>query len=219
MQKKEKKYERRSTYRVWRHTLLVCALISAGCTQQTSTRPGVKVLGGALYVGPEQNVNKADLMQAAEDVLAEMYFTIEKADVDAGLIRTRPLPGAQFFEFWRSDNAGADNTLAANIHTIRRSVTLKISQQDKQLKIGCEVQTQRLSLPERQISSSAKVYGMFSRSGPLLQRLILNPEQAKQMAWIEQDRDSQLEAEILKRIEARILRRTSQQLYKTENQT
>jgi hypothetical protein len=158
-------------------------------------------------------------MQVAENVLAGMYFTIEKADVDVGLIRTRPLPGAQFFEFWRSDNVGADNTFAANIHTIRRSVTLNISQQDKQLKIGCEVQTQRLSLPERQISSSAKVYGMFSRSGPLLQRLILNPEQAKQMAWIEQDRDSLLEAEILKRVEARILRRTSQQLHKTENQT
>ena len=219
MQKKEKKYERRSTYRVCWHALLVCALISAGCAQQTSTRPGVKVLGGALYVGPEQNIGKADLMQVAEDVLAGMYFTIEKADVDVGLIRTRPLPGAQFFEFWRSDNVGADNALEANLHTIRRTVTLDISQKDSQLQMDCEVQTQRLSLPERQISSSAKVYGMFSRSGPLLQRLILNPEQAKQMAWIEQDRDSLLEAEILKRIEAQILRRTSQQLHKTENQT
>lgn len=219
MQKKEKKHERRSTYRVCWYALLVYALISAGCAQQTSTPPGVKVLGSALYVGPEQNIGKADLMQVAEDVLAGMYFTIEKADVDVGLIRTRPLPGAQFFEFWRSDNVGTENTISANLHTIRRTVILDICRQNEQLQIGCEVQTQRLSLPERQISSSAKVYGMFSRSGPLLQRLILNPEQAKQMAWIEQDRDSRLETEILKRIEARILRRTSQQLHKTENQT
>ena len=129
-----------------------------------------------------------------------MYFTIEKADAQNGLIRTRPLPGAQFFEFWRSDNIGTDNTIAANLHTIRRTVTLDINQQDQELRIGCEVQAQRLSLPERQVSSSARVYGMFSISSPSLQRLKLNPEQKKEMAWIDLGSDTRLEAEILKRI-------------------
>jgi hypothetical protein len=179
----------------------------------------VKVLDSALYVEPDQGIDKVDLMDIAEHVLAEMYFTIEKVDIDSGLIRTRPLPGAQFFEFWRSDNIGADNTFAANLHTIRRTVTLDISQKDEQLQIDCKVQTQRLSLPDRQISSSAKVYEMFSRSRPLLQRLILNPEQEKEMAWIDLGRDSRLEAEILKRIEARTIHQTSQQLQTTENQT
>jgi hypothetical protein len=219
MHKKEKKQDHRNTYRIYWYALMVCAVISAGCAEPTSVPPGVKVLGSALYVEPDQDIDKSDLMEFAEYVLAEMYFKIEKADVDSGLIRTRPLPGAQFFEFWRSENIGADNIFAANLHTIRRTVTLDINQKDEQLQIDCEVQTQRLSLPDRQISSSAKVYEMFSRSRPLLQRLILNPEQEKEMAWIDLGRDSRLEAEILKRIEARIIRQTSQQLQKTENQT
>jgi hypothetical protein len=204
---------------VCRYVLMVCVLISISCTEPTSAPPKVKVLGSALYVEPDQGIDKSDLMEFAEHVLAEMYFEIEKADVDSGLIRTRPLPGAQFFEFWRSENIGADNTFAANLHTIRRTVTLDINQKDEQLQIDCEVQTQRLSLPDRQISSSAKVYEMFSRSRPLLQRLILNPEQEKEMAWIDMGRDSRLESEIIKRIETRIQRQTSQQLQKMENQT
>ena len=202
-----------------KYILMTCALIASGCTQQTSAPPRVKVRDSALYVEPDQGIGTADLMEVAEDVLARMYFTIKKADVQSGLIQTRPLSGAQFFEFWRSDNVGADNALAANLHTIRRTVTLDISQQDEKLCIGCNVQTQRLSLPERQVSSSARVYGMFSLSSQSLQRLKLNPVQKKEMAWIDLGRDSRLEAEILKRIKTRIVRRTSHRLQMTEKQT
>ena len=184
-----------------KYALMICAIMAAGCTQQTSAPLRVKMQDSSLYVGADQGIGTGDLMEVAEDVLAGMYFTIEKADAQNGLIRTRPLPGAQFFEFWRSDNVGTDNTIAANLHTIRRTVTLDISQQDRELRIGCEVQAQRLSLPERQVSSSARVYGMFSRSSPSLQRLKLNPEQKREMVWTDLGRDTQLEAEILKRIQ------------------
>ena len=163
--------------------------------------------------------NKAEVVQAAEDVLGRMHFVIDKADPEQGIVRTKPLSGAQFFELWRSDNVGADNTLAANLHTIRRTVTLDVSQQDMELQIDCKVHAQRLSLPERQVGSSARVYGMFSRSSPLLQRLELNPEQKEKMAWIDLGRDSQLEVEILKRIETQIVRRTKHWLQTTENET
>ena len=172
----------------------------------------------ALYVERDKGFGTADMMEVADDVLASMYFTIDKADAQSGLIRTRPLPGAQFFEFWRSDNIGADNTLAANLHTIRRTVTLDISQQDEQLRIGCNVQAERLSLPERKVSSTTRVYGMFSQSSLSLQRLELNPEQKQQMAWIDLGRDSRLEAEILKRIETGLVRLSNHQLQMTENQ-
>jgi len=219
MQKNEKKQERSSTYRLYKYTLMMCTLMAAGCAPQNSAPLRVKVQDSDLFVERDQGIGTADLMEVAEDVLANMYFTIEKADAQSGLIRTRPLPGAQFFEFWRSDNVGADNTLAANLHTIRRTVTLEISQQDEQLCIGCNVQAQRLSLPERQVSSSARVYGIFSRSSQSLQRLKLNPKQKNEMAWIDLGRDSQLEAEILKRIETRIVRLSNHQLQMTENQT
>ena len=221
MQKNEKKREHSSTYRLCKYTLMTCALIAAGCAQQPSApfAVKVKVQGSALYIEQDQGIGTADLMEVAEDVLANMYFTIDKADTDSGLIRTRPLPGAQFFEFWRSDNAGTDNTLAANLHTIRRTVTLDISQEGQDLRIGCNVQAQRLSLPERQVSSSARIYRMFSRSSQSLQKLKLNPEQKKEMAWIDLDRDSRLEAEILKRIETEIVRLSNHQPQMTENQT
>ncbi len=206
--------------------LLICTLIPAGCSQQTKAPPAVKIQESSLHVSAghptvEQGrgISTGDLMEITENVLTGMYFTIEKADAQNGIIRTRPLPGAQFFEFWRSDNVGADNTLAANLHTIRRTVTLDISQQEMELHIGCEVHAQRLSLPERQANSSARVYGMFSESSPSLQRLQLNPEQKEKMAWIDIGRDSQLEVEILKRIEAQIVRRTNNRPQTTENET
>lgn len=220
MQKNEKKQERSSTYRLCKYTLMTCTIMAAGCAPQTSAPPRVKVQGSVLYVEQDQGIGTADLMEVAEDVLANMYFKIDKADADSGLIRTRPLPGAQFFEFWRSDNAGTDNALAANLHTIRRTVTLDISQEGQELRIGCNVQAQRLSLPERQVSSSiTRVYGMFSQSSQSLQKLKLNPEQKKEMAWIDLDRDSRLEAEILKRIETGIVRLSNHQSQMTENQT
>ena|GEM_PF-308991 len=172
----------------------------AGCAQQQP-----RELAGQICV---PDIGKAEMMALAEDVLGQMHFTIEKADIQTGLMRTRPLSGAQFFEFWRSDNVGPDNSLAANLHTIRRTVELDISGQGEELCIACNVQVQRLSLPEREISSSARAYEMFSRSSPSLQRLALDPQQKKSMAWIDLGNDAQLAEEILRRIETRMVHRT-----------
>ena len=202
-----------------KYTLMTFALIAAGCAQQASAPPWIKVQDNTLYIEQSRGIGMADTMEAAEDVLAGMHFDIEKADIDSGVIRTRPLPGAQFFEFWRSDNVGAENSLAANLHTIRRTVELNVSQRDGELCIGCDVRVQRLSIPERQVSNSSRAYQMFSESNTSLQRLALNPEQEKEMAWIDLDNDTLLAAEILKRIEARIVRRTSDALQMTENET
>jgi hypothetical protein len=234
MRKNIKIQEHKRTDNSCIYAILICAIMAAGCAQSTkgrltveSSAPlGVKVQDGTLHVSTRHpmveqnsNISMVGLMEVAEDVLTGMHFTIEKADVRSGLIRTRPLPGAQFFEFWRSDNVGADNTFAANLQTIRRTVTLDISRQNMELRIGCEAHAQRLSLPERQVSSSAGVYGMFSTSSPSLQRLQLNPEQKKDMEWIDMGRDPQLEAEILKRIKTQIAQRTNHRLQTTENET
>jgi len=154
--------------------------------------------------------DKAKVMEIAEDVLTDMYFTIDKLDPNSGFIKTRPLPGAQFFEFWRSDNIGSTNWINSNLHSIRRTVEVNISQQappflpsqeNRGVDINCVVKIQRLSLPARQVVSSARAYEMFSRSSPALQTLQLNPEQERKMAWIDLGTDTELETEILKRIE------------------
>jgi hypothetical protein len=115
--------------------------ILSGCAQ-TQQREQLEY----IYV---PDIGKAQAMQIAEDVLGQMHFTIDKADVEQGFVRTKPLPGAQFFEFWRSDNVDASNSLQANLHTIRRTVELGIGRQGKRgsenLCIACDVKVHRLS--------------------------------------------------------------------------
>ncbi len=186
---------------------LVIGLLLAGCAEQQQY--------GAARPICVDNIEKLQAMKIAENVLVKMHFTIEKADAETatpgidthrwrGFIRTRPLPGAQFFEFWRSDNVGTNNWLESNLHSIRRVVELNMSEQDERLCINCDVQIYRLSLPDRPVSSSARAYEMFSASSPALQRILLNPKQKEGMAWIDLGKDTQLAAEILQRIEQQI---------------
>ena len=172
--------------------LIVCALMLTGCAQTQ------------LHEVVEQiclpDMDKQQAMQTAEDVLSRMHFTIDKADAEQGIIRTRPLPAAQSFEFWRSDNVGSFNSTEANLHSIRRTAELGISRQGGQLCIKCDVKVQRLSLPEREVTSSGRAYEMFTPSNQSMQVLALHPEQKKEMAWVDVGRDGQLTTEILKRI-------------------
>lgn len=174
----------------------VVVLLWAGCAQQQRYE--------AVEPICMDSVDKRQAMEVAEDVLANMHFTIEKADLESGLIKTKPLSGAQFFEFWRSDNVSATDSLEANLHSIRRTVELNINQQNNRLCIDGNVEVQRLSLPEHEVSSSGRAYEMFSTSSSSLQKIRLNPEQEANMAWIDLGQDKQLAAEILKRIEKQI---------------
>jgi len=206
MQKDKRRQDSRLKTQDLRQTILVIGLgflvfglLLAGCAKEQQY--------GAVKPICVENINKLQAMEVAEDILVKMHFTIEKADTTGGFIRTRPLSGAQFFEFWRSDNVGAGNWLESNLHSIRRVVELNMSEQDEgppqsgnRLCINCDVQIYRLSLPERRVSSSARAYDMFSKSSPALQRIELNPEQKEKMAWIDLGKDTQLAAEILKRI-------------------
>ena len=174
----------------------VSLLFLGGCAQQQQFKAAEQICVA--------NVQKPQAMQIAEDVLGRMHFTIAKADAEQGLIRTRPLPGAQFFEFWRRDNVGTKNFAEANLHSIRRTVELDISRQDGQLCIGCDVKVQRLSLPEQEVSSSSRAYQMFSRSTSSMQRVKLRPHQKRGMAWLDMDKDTRLSTKILRRIEKKL---------------
>jgi len=175
---------------------VACGLLLAGCAEQQQ-------YGAAKPIRVE-NIDKLQAMEAAEDVLVKMHFTIEKANPENGFIKTKPLQGAQFFEFWRSDTVGVDNWLSNNLHSIRRIVELNINEQDMGVHINCNVQVYRLSLPERE-TPSAHAYNLFSASSPTQQRIQLYPEQKAGMAWIDLGKDGQLAAEILKRIEQQIV--------------
>ena len=177
---------------------IFCVFFLSGCAKEQRSEVYAK---GICVSG----LDKSAVMQTAEDVLAEMHFTIEKSDANSGYIRTRPLPGAQFFELWRSDNVGAFNSAEANLQSIRRIVEIRIGQQGKDVSINCVVLVERLSLPEQEVSSSSRAYQMFSISTSALQRIRFSPQQQAQMAWVDLGHDKPLEAEILKRIEKRVV--------------
>ncbi len=180
------------------YALMSCALIMTGCAEQQQ------------YEVVEQicvpDMDKAGAMQAAEDVLANMHFTIDKADPDTGFIRTDPLPGAQFFEFWRKDNVGPENAALANLHSIKRIVELNVSRLEEKLCIDCDVRVYRLSLPQRQSTTIARAYRMFTEGTKSVQVLQLRPEQQAAAVWVSLGRDKQLETEILEQIEKRLKR-------------
>lgn len=179
-------------------SLILC--LSTGCSKPEQITKAEQICM------PE--ISKAEAMQVAEDVLVRMHFDIEKADVESGYIQTRPLRGAQLFEFWRSDNVGDRNSAEANLHSIRRIAELHIGEpsdkEQSKLCISCNVKTQRLNLPEREIKSSTRVYEMFSRSERSMQRLNLDPEQRQLTTWVDLGPDPKLAMRILKRIESRI---------------
>jgi len=143
--------------------------------------------------------SKADAMSAAEDVLAGMQFEIEKSDTEAGYIRTRPLAGAQTFEFWRSDDAGAFNRAEADLQSIRRTVELSVGEQAGESCINCKATTERLSIPAEQSTDRGYKAMLGQKSIQKISR-----EQKGNITWIDLGRDSQLETEILKRIEKRL---------------
>ena len=70
--------------------------------------------------------------------------------------------------------------------------------------IDCSVWTERLSLPERDVTSSTKAYEMFSKSYSSKQRLKLDEKQMEKMSWVSLGKDPMLAGEILGRLEKRL---------------
>lgn len=178
------------------YALIAYGLLVSGCGHEQQAETVGQICMAGAY--------KRQAMQAAEEYLSKIHFDIDKADVEQGYIRTRPLTGAQWFEFWRSESIGSFNTAEANIQDIRRTVELNFGPLDDKLCINCVVTVQRLSLPERQVASRARAHGMFTKSGQNFQRLKLSEVQQSGAEWLDLGRDNALETEILKRLENRI---------------
>ncbi|MBN1127237.1 MAG: hypothetical protein JXA82_19710 [Sedimentisphaerales bacterium] len=149
-------------------------------------------------------MQKAPAMEVAQGILRDMQFDVEKFDVDRGMIRTRPLSGAQFFEFWRQDNATPLATAESSLHSLRRTVELLFTTESDEVIITCTIQVKRLSIPEMEIAGMTQAASLYTHSDASLQQLRLNAEQARNMAWIDLGRDPALERRILTRILAKV---------------
>jgi hypothetical protein len=88
----------------------------------------------------------------------------------------------------------------ANLGSIQRTAELNFTQRNDLLCIDCNVVIERLSIPEKEIDSSARAYSMYSKSNETTHTLILNEEQAKKMDWVNLGEDNNLEKYILDKI-------------------
>ena len=68
----------------------------------------------------------------------------------------------------------------------------------------CDAQTQRLSMPQRQIASVSQAAGLYTRGNSNQQRLQTQPEQDETMTWMDLGADPALETEILRRLQKKI---------------
>jgi len=188
-----RKHRESKWYWMWLSLLVV-----AGCA---TPQPQPAPRDGSVNIA---DISVAEAMAVTEAALSRMQFAIDKADPEQGIIRTKPLTGAQFFEFWRSDNVGPAQALEANLQTLRRSVELRLQPDGDQVRIDCHVHVQRLSLPANEVASVSQAYRMYSASTRTIQRLELEPEQQAGLAWIDLGEDPALAERILERILQRI---------------
>ena len=200
---------------------VLCVLVVAALSLPGCGGPNAAPMPAQMICG--DGVTRAEVVQAAGDVLTRMHFAIEKLDAEQGLVRTRPLRGAQLFEFWRSDNASAYDRAEANLQSVRRSAELRVTEEagDRRpetggasslqptaygLRVECDVSVQRLSLPPNEVTGTSEAYRIHSASVPTLQRIELSPQQQRAMAWIDLGKDPDLAARILARVEQRLQR-------------
>ena len=148
------------------------------------------------------DTDKTDAMQTAEDVLTDMHFKIAKSDRRLGIIRTRPLPAAQWFEMWRNDSFTPADKLEANIQSLQKTAVLKISQENEQTIINCTARTYRLNLPTDPPDSSAAAQALFTSTLPAENTNHRNSK--RKMSWNLLGKDTALSAEILRRISNKI---------------
>ena len=173
--------------------IAILSILFTGCAQQVQLSPA----GPVVITG----VKMPRAMEIAEDVLTGMNFVIEKLDVETGYIKTRPLRGAQGFEFWRTDNASRANAAEANIHSIQRTAWVEFTKQGGEIHAKCDVQTRRLSMPEQPILGISYVASLYTGSSRSLQSLRLPSDD---FTWIDLGPDPALEQKILQQIQQKI---------------
>ena len=174
--------------------VVVGALLFVGCSVQQRA-------GGAVKPICLAGLERSAAIEAVEEVLGRLHFTVAKADYESGVIVTRPLPGAEFFEFWRSDSAGRFNKAEASLHTIRRTVEVSMEERGGQLCIGSDVKVERLNLPSEEITSFSQMPYAFAAGSGSRQNLELSDEQMAEASWVDLGSDNELAEVIIRRIE------------------
>jgi len=163
-------------------------------------------------------------LDVALTVLREHDFSPQRVDRRTGLAVTHPTTGAQWFEFWRADSQGSYQLLESSLHTLRRIVTLRLEPLSEpaaasepaagepagasqpaeaepgpgEYRLIVQVDKQRYSAPERQVTTASMALGIYSERLPTEEGLRRARSEGEH--WVPLGRDVLLEAYLLDRI-------------------
>lgn len=164
-------------------SVMASLVFVAGCSSK------VKCESCQINAGSEQ------YLCAARSVLEKYDFKIDKFDLEKGYLRTQPLSGGQFVQFWRKDNQGAFNTAEANMHSIVRTVEVLACPGSPADQFQLTVNTKRLSLVGEEVVSIADARKKFTNSSSGNQRLAIDMD-TDNACWIDLGRDCKLEKKL-----------------------
>lgn len=181
-------------YRILLHVVLTVlpAVGVVGCGHSEKSAAAADVLTAS---------DAETLLTVAGQTLRQMHFVLDKYDVEAGYIRTRPQRAGQFFEPWRQDNASAEAFVQANMGSLMRTVEIFIEPEYGTISLRCVVTVEKLSLPPRPIRSMSRLAGMHTDSTRSVQTLALDRGQLRQIEWIDLGSDHALEQRLVSRIQ------------------
>jgi len=134
------------------------------------------------------------------DVLRRYDFQPDRQDRRAGVITTVPVTSAHWFEFWRRDVLDPYSFAESNLAAVRRAATVRLQPGESadQKLLTVRVDVQRLSTPERQVTSPAGGLQIFGKKLPTTQGRLLKG--ASPDRWIPDRRDPHLEFALLSRM-------------------
>lgn len=180
--------------------VLVVAIASLLVASTGCHKPAEPIHQTAALVTIPDATEYDRLWADAVAVLRRYEMTPDRQDRAAGLITTRPVTSAHWFEFWRQDVTTSYAFAESNLANVRRAAEVEIDPTDQtgEYVLAVRVNIERLSSPERQVSSSAGAYQMFGSKLPTTTGELLRGRSPDR--WVPQGRDAELEATILARI-------------------
>jgi len=142
-------------------------------------------------------------------LLREKDFPPRRVDREGGVAVAGPTTSGQWFEFWRSDSRGPRQSLESSLHTIRRTVTVKLaadsaassSDRGGTYQLSVEVEKERYSAPERQLTTPIGALAIYSDKLPTEEGLRAARTYGEH--WVPIGRDPLLEEYLLEQITER----------------
>ena len=136
--------------------ILLTLTLIVGCTSSKPLEYESKSLPAPV---PSSNFDQ--IWDASLASVRDYHFEIDRQDRRAGVITTKPMISSQFFEPWRNELKTADAVAESSLSTVRRTVTINITETSGQYSATPSVRVERLSRRGRRVTNTAQFTSAF----------------------------------------------------------